>query len=98
MAALCERFTVSKSQASRIVRGQSWKHVGGPTVDRTQRRDLDNIRRGESATGGRLREGDVVEIRRRRSGGESMSSLASEYGVSVQTVSAIINRKTWRHV
>lgn len=98
MAVLCERFAISKSQASRIVRGRSWKHAGGPVVDRAQRRDLDNIRRGESATGGRLREMDVVEIRKRHSDGESMSSLAPEYGVSVQTVSAIVNRRTWRHV
>lgn len=98
MVVLCERFAVSKSQVCRIVRGQSWKHVGGPVASKAQRRDLDNIRRGESVTGGRLREKDVVEIRRRHGDSESMSALASDHGVSIQTISAIVNRRTWRHV
>jgi hypothetical protein len=41
---------------------------------------------------------DVVEIRRLRQGGQSLSSLAQQFGVCFQNISAVINRKTWAHI
>jgi len=40
----------------------------------------------------------VLQIRRRRSGGESYASLASTFGVSQHTIEAIVTRRLWRHV
>lgn len=41
---------------------------------------------------------DVLAIRKKRKDGQSLSSLASEYNVSFQNISAIANRKTWSHI
>lgn len=42
---------------------------------------------------------DVREIRRRYAAGEgSQQAIADEYGVKQVTVSAIVRRRTWRHV
>jgi hypothetical protein len=46
----------------------------------------------------KLTEPLVVEIRRRAGAGEVQKRLAAEYGVSQMTISAVVNRVTWRHV
>jgi hypothetical protein len=47
---------------------------------------------------GKLTEETVREIRRRAEAGEKALHLAKEYGVRHNTVSDLINRKTWRNV
>jgi hypothetical protein len=54
--------------------------------------------RGERHWNARLREHEVIEIRRRHAAGASQMSLAREYGVAPQTVNSIVKRWTWRHV
>lgn len=44
---------------------------------------------------GKLTEAEVMAIRGSR---QSQSVLAAAYGVAQQTISDIVNRKTWRHV
>ncbi|MDF3046723.1 MAG: sle1 [Ornithinibacter sp.] len=46
----------------------------------------------------KLTEAQVVEIRRRVADGEMKKRLAIEYGVDPSTITAVIKRKTWRHV
>lgn len=67
---------------------------------------LDNIRhsakviprnRGE-ANHSKLKEEQVREIRRRWMARETLTALAKEFGVSLQTCSAIVKRKKWAHV
>mgnify|MGYP003637283032 CR=1 FL=1 len=46
----------------------------------------------------RLTRGDVVEIRKQVSEGESQSDLARHFKVSRNTIFNIVHRNTWRHV
>lgn len=47
----------------------------------------------------KLREGQVLEIRRRyAAGGVSQSQLAREYGVNQAVICRIIARKMWKHI
>ena len=45
-----------------------------------------------------LKEIDIVEIRSRRSSGESLKSLSADFGIGVPMVSQIANRLRWKHV
>lgn len=46
----------------------------------------------------KLTESDVTVIRRRRATGEGLKPIASDYAVTIQTISYIANRKIWSHV
>jgi hypothetical protein len=52
--------------------------------------------RGEKNAIAKLTEADVIEIRRRRLGGERGAVLAREYGVSQSTIAAIKTGQNWR--
>jgi hypothetical protein len=41
---------------------------------------------------------DIVRAIRERSKHVSMTALGKEYGVTTANVSAIVNRKTWKHI
>lgn len=62
------------------------KHLHGTTV------------RGELATTAKLTEDDVREIRRRRSKGETQSSIARDFGISRSNVQWIEHGRSWAHV
>ncbi len=53
---------------------------------------------GERNPSSRLTSGQVVEIRQRLKGNDSMSSIASMFDVGRKTISDISNGKTWRHI
>jgi hypothetical protein len=53
---------------------------------------------GEVSNWAKLKEPDVLEIRRRASLGEKRSALAREYGVVPATIDHIVNRKNWKHI
>jgi group I intron endonuclease len=56
-------------------------------------------RPGEANPRALLTESDVREIRRRYTAGQgSQRALANEYGVHQVTVSALVRRRTWKHV
>lgn len=67
------------------------------TVDLPPRVDTPRRARGEGHGRARLTADDVRAIRRRARPGR-FSALAREYGVSVETVSHIHHRRTWRHL
>ncbi len=55
--------------------------------------------RGEKNSRSKLREVDVVEIRRRYFQTDAtMKQLAEEYDVTEAAISQAVNRKTWAHV
>jgi hypothetical protein len=76
-------------------------HRDGERVNR-QRRMADVPRlgpaRGERAHSARLTEADVRAIRSRHGGGETVSGLAREYGISRGAVQGVIYGRTWTHV
>jgi hypothetical protein len=62
----------------------------------------DMLRHGTRLMGSRcnakLVEGEVLEIRRLRSGGVPVRELAARYGVTPQNVANIVHRRSWRHL
>ena len=54
--------------------------------------------RGEDHWPAILTEREVLEIRERRSAGERLEYLGQAYGVSSGAVSAIVHRRSWRHI
>lgn len=65
------------------------------------RRKMGESRRGSKNGRAKLTEDDVKEIRSRYSGKwpyGSKTRIAKEFGVSVQMIGDIVNRKNWKHV
>lgn len=54
--------------------------------------------RGSDAGRAKLTEAAVIEIRERHAAGERQANLARQFGMDQTAISAIILRKTWRHV
>ncbi len=54
--------------------------------------------RGESNGRSKLTESDVMEIRKLRENGDSISAIAARFNIANSTVSGITNRKIWRHL
>ena len=45
-----------------------------------------------------LTEKNVIDIRKKRAEGRTIYSLAKETGMSQNAISAIVHRRTWKHV
>ena len=57
------------------------------------------VQHGERHPRARLTEDDVREIRRSHAAGEaSYTMLALRFGVHVQTIAGVVQRKNWKHV
>jgi hypothetical protein len=55
--------------------------------------------RGDAHGMSRVSSADVLDIRRiYGAGGASLSQLGAHYGVTKQTIAAIVKRRTWRHI
>jgi hypothetical protein len=52
--------------------------------------------RGERHSQAKLTEADVVHIRREYGSGPTQREIAKRHGVSIGTVSMIVNKKIWR--
>lgn len=65
---------------------------------------LDAVRNGKTSRGARNRHAKIKaepvirEIRQRREGGETLRTLADEYGLTVATICDICKRRTWAWV
>ena len=62
------------------------------------RADPSRVPRGESRGRSKLRTDDVRKIRSRRDAGETMTALASAFGVSASVIRMVVLRKSWTHV
>lgn len=82
---LAKKYGVTVSTMSDILRGNTWRHVGGAKGSVTKKRV-------------RLREEDVRTIRKRREAGETLNAIARDYDTSEANVLMICTRKTWKHV
>lgn len=89
---LADEYGVHRVQIGSILRGQTWKHVGGPRSTRPDKA-------GERNPRVRVTETQVREIRARyAAGGVTLTALATEYRIGVSTVYSIISRDSWKHV
>lgn len=61
---------------------------------------LDSVRKGRKRAWGlqKLNAEQVTDIRRRAANGELQRILGREYGIARNTVSGIVNRKSWAHL
>lgn len=91
-AALALMFGVKVPTMNSAVRGRTWSHLPGAVTEHLA------VQRGERHRRARLTTDQVREIRRRRGDGDTYSVLAVVFGVHIQTVAAIIQRRTWRHI
>ncbi len=83
---------VSKGCVENVVRARSWHHVSAGSVSRGQVT-------GESCPWAILTEEKVREIRERyATGNHTQQALATEFGVHIMTINAVVNRKRWKHV
>ena len=58
-----------------------------------------NNQKGEETANHKLKESDVLAIRKRHSeGGITIAAISKEYGVSSACISYIVNRQTWTHI
>ena len=56
------------------------------------------LRKNNYGNGSNLNEVDIVSIRKRKRNGETLKSIADDYGVAFQTISKICNYTRWAHV
>lgn len=90
---LAAEFHVGPTTVWQIVRGTTWRHVGGPTGARPR-----ELYKGSKNPRAKLSEEIVKEIRKRYAQGTSVRALAREYHLNWGTVDNIVKRLTWKHV
>lgn len=90
---IADSHGVSMLTVSRILSKKIWCHVARPNVvfRRDGMKGADNPRT-------KLTEGDVKEIRRLRSEGQSMAEIGRKFGVSATSVYRTCNMYAWSHV
>lgn len=84
---LAKKFDVARGTIGDILHGRTWGHVQGLEIVRRKNR-------GRS----KLDEKDIPEIRELKENGLSFITIGKIFNVSRNTISHIINRKTWKHV
>jgi HNH endonuclease len=96
---IAKRYHVSKGLLPPLLTGRTWSHVRQIERD-PQRWEARMIagRPGEQCPTHKLTQDQVVEIRSRVAAGQSMYSLAPQYGVAERTIADAVHRRTWRHV
>jgi len=53
---------------------------------------------GEKSNASKLKKEDVLSIREKVLNGTNRNLISKEYGIALTTISAIILRKTWKHI
>lgn len=91
-ASIASCFGITRSNVSAILRGRSWKQL--PLSDHIRA----DRPKGSSHRGSKLTEADVLVIRKLSADGLLRKQLAFLYGVTPENISAIVHRKTWRHI
>jgi hypothetical protein len=76
-----------------------WDTRKSNAADRTRHGTMHMpVKRGSSNGLAKLDEAQVVRMRQLRAEGARVDALAALFGVSRNTASAILNRRTWSHV
>lgn len=72
--------------------------LGTSTENNADRDAKGRQARGERQGHSKLTASQVIEIRNRRSDGETVRAIAADYSVVPDTISRIVRRKRWGHV
>ena len=80
-------YGVKQSVVGLIVKGRTWKHVGGPRTSRGN-----GVKK-------KFKSDEVRDIRRRvASGVITKQDAADEYGVTIGAINKMVSRRTWAHL
>lgn len=91
-------YGVTSIVISKIVRGLSWKHVGGPLTNIGKGTRV-GIFHGSDNRFAKFTEDDIREIRRLAATGEyTKAKIAKMYNTTDANISKIVLRQSWRHV
>jgi hypothetical protein len=99
LGALAREFGVSRPTVSIAVSGKTWAHLNDDAPPVTAD-DFDQPRQlhGEAHGQARLSADDVAAMRRRAAAGESVGSLAKEYGLAAGYALRVIRGESWTHL
>jgi hypothetical protein len=90
---LAREYDVEVSTISKIVRGETYKDVGGPRQNTSMSDATIKAKLKQSV----FTKEDIVAIRKRAEA-EPCDELAEEFGVNECTIRAIVNRRIWGSV
>ena len=91
-ADIAREYDISPMTISEISHGQKWAHVlSAPVVEGSRAQ-------GENHYLAKLTVAQVLDIRKRRSAGESQKSLSIQFGVSGGAISNIYHGVAWAHI
>lgn len=93
LADIAARLGVTTSTIDQIVLGRNWRHLAKPSLPAI-RHTLG--RPGEQSGNAKLTWSQAEEIRQRRAAGDTLVSIATQYGVGVSTVHRIEHGLSWR--
>lgn len=91
---IAARFGVTNTNICDILNRQTWKHLD--SSGDALRRDRKLV--GEGVTSAKLTEAAVLEIRSGRFDGWKLQEIADHFGVTDSAISAVLLRRTWKHV
>lgn len=66
--------------------------------DHPSRKHPENLPRGEQSNFAKLKTADIIDIRGRRSRGESSTSIARDYPCTPKNIDAVVARRSWCHI
>ncbi|MCY3986385.1 MAG: hypothetical protein OXF23_05010 [Candidatus Dadabacteria bacterium] len=89
---LARRYDVHKRTIRQAIIGTTWASVPGAVTPGEKNPQ------GSAHPSATFTEEDIVRIRRYRAQGVTLKALAERYRTTMQTISGIWRRKTWRHV
>lgn len=86
MTEMARSYGVDKRTVSLIIRGETWKHVGGPTFTdgRPRRPAMSKLNRATADA-----------IRAAAASGEKQYAIGRRLGISDATVSRVVNWHSW---
>lgn len=88
---IAEKFNISRSAISNILKGKRWKHLGIEP-------DLISYSFGENNPSSKLTSDNVKEIFKLREKGMFQYDIAEHFNVSQSSIFDVLNKRTWKHV
>lgn len=95
---MAAEFSISKSNVSSIVKGETWKTVPLGTTAGHVRIGNKGSARGEASGASRFTEADIMDIRTRAFNGERFDSIGPDYDLSYSGVYQIVRGNSWKHL
>jgi Mor family transcriptional regulator len=87
---LADKYDVTPELIGQIVRGDIWRHIGGPLHQHNYTASHIHVYK--------LTEEDVIEILAKYKAGYRQCDLAKEYNVADATIHRILNGISWKHI